>query len=325
MRRHLIAIAVILTAATGCDNVAWGGHEWSLVRPASTAIDSLEAGLPAEEPGPRTYGPLLLAGVRDGERATLAVVGEIQAEGLRAIDGAAQEMARVEQLAAAGSEWILFADGVRVGRLSVDGATTATSYCPARRTVTGIVELVPTAVDVDLLLALPATVGTGRAYAPFRPLQDGYDQRVASLTWAGDALPRYSATYPADGLVAARQDIRVFQPTGSPGPAVAATFMYRDQLQVSTASQGAYALFVLGSLRAGEYQEDFAWYSPADAGVKGAPRYFDHLDWDGDGDTEVLLEVLGSERRWFAAVGRRDGRWVQTFQDSCGPGSVAGG
>jgi hypothetical protein len=36
-----------------------------------------------------------------------------------------------------------------------------------------------------------------------------------------------------------------------------------------------------------------------------------------------LLEVLGAERRWFAALGRSGGQWTRTFQDVCG--SVAGG
>jgi hypothetical protein len=327
MQRHLLAIAVILTGATGCDNVAWGGADWRLVAPPTTQADSLaeEAVVTAESPGPRRYGPLLLAGARDGARATLAVVGEIQSETLLPIDDEAEALEHVEQLTALGSEWTLFADGVRVGTLTVEGAGTSAEYCPARRTVTGIVELVPTASAAEHLLALPAAVARGRAYDPYNPMQDVYDQRVASLSWAGDVIPRNQASWPADGLVAARQDIRVFRPAEAPGPAVAATFMYRDQLQVSRAAPEAYALFILGSQRGGEYLEDYAWYSPVDARGKSAPRFFDHLDWDGDGDTEVLLEVLGAETRWFAALARREGQWVQTFQDACASGSIAGG
>ena len=325
MRRHLLAIAVILTGAPACDNVAWGGAEWQLVPPPVTEIDSLspEAQAAAEEPGPRTYGPLLLAGALEGARATLAVVGEVQGDGLMAIPNEPEEVERVEGLTAEGSQWILFADGVRVGRLTADDAGTSTAYCPARRTVSGVVEMVPTASTTERLLALPASVSDGRAYDAFSPMSDVYDQRVASLSWAGEAIPRYQASWPADGLVAARQDIRAFQPAGAPGPVVAATFMYRDQLAVAPPQSGAYALFVLGAPRGGEYVEDFAWYRPADAEGKGAPRYFDHLDWDGDGNAEILLEVLGAERRWFATLGRRGGQWTRTFQDVCG--SVAGG
>jgi hypothetical protein len=327
MRRHLLAIAVILTGAPGCDNVAWGGAEWQLERPPTAPVDSLspEALAAAEEPAPRPYGPLLLAGSLDEARATLAVVGEVQGEGLLAIPGSAEEVERVESVTAEGSQWILFADGVRVGTLTVDEVGTSSVYCPARRTVTGIVEIVPTASATERLLALPASVAGGRAYDPFRPMADAYDQRVASISWASQAIPRYQASWPADGLVEAREDIRVFQPAGAPGPAVAATFMYRDRLAVGRPQSGAYALFLLGAARGTEYFEDFTWYRPADAEGKGAPRYFDHLDWDGDGDDEILLEVLGAERRWFASLGRREGQWTRTFQDVCGTASAAGG
>ena len=310
MPRHLLTIAVILTGATGCDNVAWGGVEWRLVAPATTEGDSLteEPEAVAADPGTRSYGPLLLAGARDGARATLAVVGEIQGDGLLAVGTAPEEVERVARLTAPGSQWILFADGVRIGRLTVDVAGRSADYCPARSTVSGLVELVPTAASAERLLALSAGQGGPRPYDPFRPMADVYDQRVATLSWAGEAIPRYQASWPAEGLVAARQDIRIFQPVGGSGPAVATTFMYRDRLAVAAPpARGSYALFILGARAGEEYREDFAWYRPADTEGKGAPRFFDHLDWDGDGDTEVLLEVLGSQRRWFAALGSRGG------------------
>jgi hypothetical protein len=42
------------------------------------------------------------------------------------------------------------------------------------------------------------------------------------------------------------------------------------------------------------------------------------MDWDGDGDSEVLLEVLGDESRWFAGLAQRNDSWVRTFEDPCG-------
>jgi len=327
MRRHLLAVAVILTGATGCDNVTWGGSDVRLMPPPTTAADTLSGGETAapEDPAQRSYGPLLLAGTREGGRATLAVVGEIQGDEVLPVASAAEEVERVERLTGPASEWVLFADGVRVGTLTVDTASVSPSYCPARRTVSGVIELVPQASAAERLLALPSSVGRVRGYDAFGPLADVYAQRAATIAWAGEAIPRNQATWPGDGLVAARQDIQVFQPVGAPGPAVAATFMYRDQLQVSPSPQGGYALFLMGSLRGGQYLEDYAWYSPSANGGKRAPRFFDHLDWDGDGDTEVLVEVLGAERRWFASLARRDAQWVQTFQDACGTGPVTGG
>ena len=52
--------------------------------------------------------------------------------------------------------------------------------------------------------------------------------------------------------------------------------------------------------------------------AKAAPRYFDHLDWDGDGADEILLDVFGNDQRWFAALSRAEDGWVRSYQDSCG-------
>jgi hypothetical protein len=307
--------------------VTWGGSDVRLVPPPTTVADTLAGAdtLTSGAAEARSYGPLLLAGTQADGRVTLAVVGEIQGDEIVPIATAVEEVERVARVTGSGSEWILFSDGVRVGTLTVDSASVSPSYCPARQTVTGVIELVPQASAAERLLALPSSVGRERGYGAFDPLDDAFAQRAATISWAGEAIPRNQATYPPNGLAAARQDIRVFRPLGAPGPAVAATFMYRDQLQVSPSPQGAYALFLLGSQRGGQYLEDFAWYSPSAGGGKRAPRFFDHLDWDGDGDTEVLVEVLGAERRWFASLAQRDGQWVQTFQDACGTGPVTGG
>jgi hypothetical protein len=324
MRRHLLAIAGILTVATGCDNVAWGGVEFELMPPPASEVGATDVA-DADAALPELAGPLLLAGTREGERGTFVVVGEVLGDSLRSPDATAEAAERIGRLTAEGSRWTLFAEGVRVGTFTSDATSQAGEYCPARPALTGTVELVPTASAAERFLALPVDVGLGRAYDAFRSVQDVYDQRVATLTWAGEAIPRFQATWPADGLVEARQDIRAFQTAGGSGPAVAATFMFRDQLAVGPTGGGSYSLFVLGTRVGDTYREDFAWYRAADAEGKGAPRYFDHLDWDGDGDAEILLDVFGSSRRWFAALGQRGGRWVRTYQDACGPGTATGG
>ncbi|HET9947763.1 MAG TPA: hypothetical protein VFQ22_02440, partial [Longimicrobiales bacterium] len=71
----------MLTALTGCDNVAWGGVEWELRAPPAPAPDSAEIAATAPAPPP-VLGPVLLAGERDGERATLAVVGELRSDSI---------------------------------------------------------------------------------------------------------------------------------------------------------------------------------------------------------------------------------------------------
>jgi hypothetical protein len=195
MRRHLLAIAGILTGATGCDNVAWGGADVELRPPPTAAPDSTAGATagsdsPAAEPAPPT-GPVLLAGTREGARGTFVVVGEVDGDALQPPDASPEGVERVQRIAAVGSRWTLFAEGVRVGTFLADAAGQASEYCSVRPTLSGTVELVPTAGEAERFLALPTDVGTGRAYDAFASMQDVYDQRAATIAWASEALPRF--------------------------------------------------------------------------------------------------------------------------------------
>jgi hypothetical protein len=117
--------------------------------------------------------------------------------------------------------------------------------------------------------------------------------------------------------VGARAAIDVFRLPGADGPSVAATFLNADRLAVAEPGRGAYSMLLMGTREGDVYRRSYVGYNRADAG-KAAPRYFDHLDWDHDGDSEILLEVFGATSRWFATLGRRGDAWVQTFQDPCG-------
>jgi len=130
------------------------------------------------------------------------------------------------------------------------------------------------------------------------------------------------ASWPPNGLVDARKDIQVFQLPGSNQPQVAATFLFRQGLDLGPPERGSYALFLIASQTVDGFREDFASYRPADTQGKGSPLFLDHLDWDGDGSDEILLDVMGDGRRWYAALESDDGAWAETFQDRCGvPGA----
>jgi hypothetical protein len=327
MRRHLLAIAVILTVGTGCDNVAWGGVEVELMPPPSSEPAPADEGTLVEQDTPaRRIGPLLLAGLRDGSRATLALVGEIRDGSLSAFPDPQypDDRERVAELIGVGSEWILFSEGVRVGRLMADQVRTEGGFCPPRATVSGLVELLPEAAGTERLLALPAAAATARPYGEYRPLARDYDQGVASLAIAGEVIPRVGAPWPPEGVLAARADIQAFQPQGVGGQVFAATFLHRDELAAVPPGQGAYAVFVLGVPSGDGYREGYSSYRAVDTEGKGAPRYFSHLDWDGDGESEILLDVFGGSRRWFVGLTLREGEWVRSFQDACDSGSTAG-
>ena len=51
---------------------------------------------------------------------------------------------------------------------------------------------------------------------------------------------------------------------------------------------------------------------------KAAPRVVDILDWNRDGQVDLLLQVYGISDTWFEAVGKNaEGKWQTTFRDRC--------
>lgn len=329
MRRHLLTIGLILIGAPGCDNVAWGGTDLTVLPPPTLerVPDEVDEPDPESDEPVNEELPILLAGTRDGMSATLTVVGEVDGDGLRPFPDPAfpSDVDRLAELTRPGSEWILFSEGARIGRLFVESTAEAGRYCGARTTVSGITELVPTAAQATRLLALPAADVMDRGYGEYGELQHVYDQRVATLEIVQAAIPEYGAVWPRLGVLDARKHIQAFDLAGPRGPFVAATFVYQDTLGVAPPGAGAYAFFVLGEEVGGEQQGVYTWYREAETEGKGVPRYFDHLDWNGDGTEEILLDVFGASRRWFAGLARRDGAWVRTFEDDCGSGATTAG
>lgn len=329
MQKHLLAIGLILIGATGCDNVAWGGIDVQLQSPpvaeGEAPADTTDQGEGDEAETPtKVPGPVLLAGDREGRRADLVLVGELLADGLSRFPDPRfpEDATRLAELSAPGSEWILFSEGVRVGRMVADSSEPAEAYCGARVRISGVVELVPDASEAERLMALPVADAADHPYEPYVQHAHDYDQRVASLSIAGEAIPRYGAPWPANGVLDIREHIQAFQPVGAPAPWIAASFVNRDALAIGSPGQGAYGLFVIGRPAGAEYVEAFTWFRSVEAEGKGVPQYHDHLDWDDDDESEILLDVFGASSRWFAALQQQNGQWVRAFEDSCGSGTA---
>jgi len=303
--------------------VAWGGVDvrWEAPPTAApgTPADVPTAETEVETPAPEVAYPLLLAGTRTGARANLVVVAEMRPDGFAAATTTSTGAGLTQ-----GSEWILFNEGVRVGRLTVDAVDVASEYCPATAALAGTVEVVPTAGAFEKVVALPAERARGAEYRePLRRTHD-YDQRVASLTFAQEAVPRLGAAWPEGGMLPTRLDLQAFQPLGTAETTVAASYVVRDQLAVGRPQTGAYALFILSSRVGGQYRPTFEWYQAADSDGKKAARYFDHLDVDGDGEGEILLDVFGADRRWHAVLEQRDNGWERAFESPCGAAGSPG-
>lgn len=325
MRKHLLVVALILTGATGCDNVAWGGIDVQLQGPPASEASTDGLGEVAEggESVSKVPGPILLAGDRTDERAELVLVGEILEGGLAPFPDPdfPSDSARLAELTAPGSEWVLFSEGVRVGRLVADAAEEAVEFCGGPPRVSGVVELVPSAAAAERFLALPAADAGRRPYGTFATHVDAFDQRVAALAIAREALGRNGAPIPSDGVLSIREFTQAFQPVDATASWVATTFVNQDQLGIGSPSQGAYGLLVVAQPEGGAFTEAVSVFRSVEAEGKGVPQYHDHMDWDGDGASEILVDVFGATRRWFAALDREGGQWVRSYEDSCGPGS----
>jgi hypothetical protein len=257
MPRRWLLLAVILSAPSGCDNVSWGGVDVHLQAPPPQTPVAPEAEAAAEEQPPLPplpAGPILLAGSRDGDTATLVVVGEVRGDGLRPLPTEEQAPGFLEHfsssLLAPGTELILFAEGVRVGRMTVSANATDTRSCVPRAQVTGAVELVPGAAAAQRFLALTDSAAHRRPFGAFRPADTGYDQRAGSISMAVAALGQVGAEWPSS-LVEARADIQTLRMGDAAGPSVAASFLLRDRLAVAKPGQGAWSLFVLGTAEGG--------------------------------------------------------------------------
>jgi len=341
-RFRRLAIPLILTGLTACDNVSWGGVRMRLETPpvpADTAAGAAEPAAveapPSEGPRPLQLGPLLFLVERDAEEATAFPVAEIGPGGLRDLPGPASVPDATDRIAEAamapGTELVLFAAGARVGTFHVrEAAGVDTTYCRPRPRSRGRIELAPDAMPAQRFLAVPHAHAGDAPLAPYQPQFSTRDQRVAALNMAARLFPRLGARWPAS-ILGARADLQRFSPSVARGPVIATTFLHHDQLGVGPPnSPQAWSLFFLAEDLGDGYEPTFVWFRLAEEEGKGIPRFVDHMDWDRDGSHEVLLEVVGAETRWFAAVSPEGPGWFRSHEEACpdtGPGSgvAAGG
>ncbi len=327
-----LSVVGIVMAASACDNVSWGGFDLRLQGPANDTIGAPGDTVRMEPSGDESasLGPLLYAGLREGNTASLVPVAEITAGGLQPLySGQESDASRREILAdrlRRIGELVLFHQGARVGNVVVESVDTVTgTYCAPHLRASGHLLVLPEASGAERFLALEPGPGNARPFGAFEDLSSVYDQRVASLNLGAEAVPLVGAEWPPS-LLDIRQDLQILDLPGGEAPAVMATFVYRDRLRVGPAPGQAYSLMILGEPRGPRFDLTYTWYRPVATEGKGAPRYFSRMDWDGDGQDEILLEVLGAENRWFAALDRTPDGWETSYQDPCGtPGAQGGG
>jgi hypothetical protein len=324
-RLPLLGIVIV---ATGCDNVEWGGVELSLSSPSDSVVSESvpEATEVVESIDSRTVGPILYLGHRAGGEATLVAVAEIGPNGLFPLEGSGSAEASrtfaAEHLSP-GLEFTLFSDGARVGRLTAERFSVDQRYCGVRPQIRGPIELTPSAATVQTFLALPRREGNAFAYGAYSPVVATRDLRVTSLNTMQQIIPTVGALWPVS-VLGIRQDVQMFRARPGGAPTVVATFVYADELSVGPAARGAYSVFLASDDVDGTgYRGSYVDYQLFSRDGKGSARYFDHLDVDGDGSDEMVLEFMGENSMWLSALGRQGEFWVEKYRDPCGlpPGS----
>jgi hypothetical protein len=320
----------IVIVATGCDNVEWGGVEVGLSSPPDSLVSDfspeVEEAVESSVPDSPPLGPVLYLGHRAGDEATLVAVAEIRPDGLAPLEGSGSAQASrsfaVEHLSP-GLEFTLFSDGARVGRLTAERFSVDERYCRVRPQIRGPIELTPSAATVQTFLALSTREGNAFAYGAYSPVVPTRDLRVTSLNTMQQVIPAVGALWPVS-VLGIRQDVQMFRARPGGAPTVVATFVYADELSVGPAARVAYSVFLASDDNDGTgYEGTYVDYRLFSRDGKGSARYFDHLDVDGDGSDEIVLEVMGEATMWLSTLGRQGESWVEEYRDPCGlpPGS----
>lgn len=313
-----IAAVLILTAAPGCDNVGWGGADIEIVPPPPRATplptgtdegELAQMGLPT--------GPVLFHLTRTDEGTRLVPVAEVSGDSLRALRRPAgvapdvYESRFTETVIPPGSQFDVFRRGARVGTYVVQGAG------PPNRcgvpTAFGNATVVAAAADAPQFIAFRRGLGPEirGEYTP--PPMTGSIRTYASIV-AERLILQAGLPRPRSWTGALRSLDPVEIAEGA-HPEMAATYLVGDSLGIGPADAQGYSVFYLADY------ETRRGYAPVYSEIrdyrrtgKAAPTLLDYLDWDQDGEQELLIRVFGRDVAWYQVVGRRGGKWEKLWE-----------
>lgn len=317
------ASVLIVMLLASCDNVEWGGANVAIV-PPPTKADEVDEDLESDVVERLPTGPILYYVRPMDGRATLVPVAEILRDTVRPIQAAA-DWDRYGQLFIAehmrqGAEFALFRHGARVGTFVLESAHVPDeTVCPRVPQATGLLEFVSDAEEIPEFLAL------GKAHTPpgaprevIEPPAISARARTVSPILAERLLRARGASLPSSWSRAMAQ-FMPFPLADSEVPAFASTFVIGDSLGTGPVDDGHSLFFVAEPLPQVGYDTVYAAFVDYETEEKAAPRVVDYLDWDQDGQPDLLLEVYGTHGSWFEILQTKDGQWRRLLQNPCAP------
>ena len=343
-----LILVLIITASAGCDNVEWDGTEIRIEPPppSPATLEAERAEAEAEEEEmlePVSLSPLVYLvqrtdpgeppetgdGATSARDATLLPVAQLTGNGYSPLPDPAETPDLVERFPLERwepeTEFVVFSQGAPVGRFIADGSSRLDeTFCLARARGSGILHVRPGAASEERFLALRRDdlPDVPSALTPHPGFEVTDEFRNRSLDAARTLIPRLGVPWPPS-VLGIRRRIDAFT-AGESRRAVAASFVFGDDLQVGSPQPTGYSLFLIAAEEDDEFSPVFSWYQSADAGPKAFPGFLAAADLRQMGEPDILLEVFGQEARWLAFLGWEGEARQLVYQDPCGVDPVAG-
>jgi hypothetical protein len=193
----------------------------------------------------------------------------------------------------------------------------AANACPALPRAHGTLELTSGAEQIPEFLAIAKTHAPAIRRQLDFPLEPTRSMQVIAPILAERMIRARHAELPGNWQRALAQ-LKPFPIANSRDPGFAASFLAGDELATGGDNVGYSVFFIAVPGAQFGYDTTYVRFTDYPTDGKQAPRTVDILDWNSDGQADLLLQVYGLTDTWFEAVQRNErGNWKRAFQDRC--------